>query len=506
MSAEFDQQLLSAIHFPDSSPGRGSQYLRHLGRLAGGRERHNTRAKIQPDYPDDEQRILAQWRSDVIKHIDARISQFKPGAWSTQIARVHRPTSAASGHRALRIPELLDKILMFAGPASQLSAWYVSSGWRRSAKSVIGSCNGPTFWNVQPGHVPVEYGSTVDDSAETWIAPTQQELDAFSHIVSQTMQRVERGCAPRDKWPQEHVNKKILYFPARYTQAPSLPPAFSTVLDHLDDAQHAAITSTYYMIQDQPTSRNPDRYWLDFSQFDLNPHFTALFPSRLSCVSGRIEIGLRQCNSHETAHVLDPLFSRGLTDFLGSMFLTQPPCQVVGIYHCANTTLGYRGYREHCETSKKELLVRLRNDEGVKVGQVLAALIKYAPRVLSAWLAQAASLKAKVSSGHWQEDIWRVPGSPRFVMLLDSKTMRQDWVNDRAHQERVLRAAYLEPSTEAHEAVEAISMPLSVCGHVTRPQYLIADAFREDRQTEWVPKELIEPASSSIRHPVNWDI
>lgn len=151
------------------------------------------------------------------------------------------------------------------------------------------------------------------------------------------------------------------------------------------------------------------------------------------------------------------------------------------------------------------MLLRLRNDEGLRVKEVLAALIQYAPRVLSSWLEQVADLKQKIGTGHWQEDVWHVSGIPRFTLLLDSANMEQEWIGDGDHWQSIMDASEVEPSSLSYERISAIPMPRSFCGHTTRLPYLIADGFREERQIEWVPRELIEPAPSSIRFPVNWD-
>lgn len=247
------------------------------------------------------------------------------------------------------IPELLDEILRIAGVETQMSAWHVSQRWRQSAKFIIESRIEPSFWEPTTGSVPVDYGSIVDSAATTRGSLTQQEIETVVLAVGEAMQRAERGCVQDEGWPQVNVRRKILYFPARYIQAPNLPPTLSAVFDELNKTQHRMMPSTYHIDRDGPTSRNPHRYWLDFSQLSINPHFAALFQTRFKEVGGRIEIELRPNATHDSL-VINPSDEKELIDLMGPMLLTQPPCKVMGIYQDANT--GQSGRETH-ETSRK---------------------------------------------------------------------------------------------------------------------------------------------------------
>lgn len=92
---------------------------------------------------------------------------------------------------------------------------------------------------------------------------------------------------------------------------------------------------------------------------------------------------------------------------LRSMFLTRPPCKSVGIYRSAYTSIHVSDYAHLAENTGKELLVRLNDADGIKLGQVIDALLQHASGLLEAWVERAKDLSDMVLTGHWQEDMWR---------------------------------------------------------------------------------------------------
>ncbi|KAI2480340.1 hypothetical protein Ptr902_08521 [Pyrenophora tritici-repentis] len=394
--------------------------------MASAWKKYNHRAIKQPPYMEDEEATLIRWRSDTTRHVNERISKYSPSRYTQdELVQPARPTPVpASNYKALRIPELLDHILQFADAEAQISAWFVSKEWRKSATSIITGHLFHRFWNSPATRRPVEYDTVVDGNPDIWDPSTCEEVDLFSNTLTQSMQRIHRGTTKDDGRRHRLVARKTLYFPAHYTQASNLPTALSMVLDSFDDTQHGTMENRYGIVHIEPTSHHPNRYWLDFGQFEINPYFTALFPRWLACVNGRIEMTLR--SELAGSLLVNPFVSTKAFEFLGPMFLANPPCGVVGIYHNAYTTFLPHEDREYLKISNKELLVRLQNDEGVKLGDIIAALIRHAPRVLASWPEQAPTLREKIATGHWQEDVWRVPGHPRFILLLDSAAMEQE--------------------------------------------------------------------------------
>lgn len=76
-----------------------------------------------------------------------------------------------SVHRTLDIPELLDRILGFAGPQMLLVAWDVSAVWRSSSRAALDSRRPSTFRCDR--EKPKEYGELLPRDAEP-----QGEIDA----------------------------------------------------------------------------------------------------------------------------------------------------------------------------------------------------------------------------------------------------------------------------------------------------------------------------------------
>ena len=48
-------------------------------------------------------------------------------------------------------------------------------------------------------------------------------------------------------------------------------------------------------------------------------------------------------------------------------------------------------------------------------------------------------------------------------------------------------------------------LPRTFWGRITRPVLMVANDWREARQREWMPQELMEPAESTVLRPINWD-
>jgi hypothetical protein len=158
--------------------------------------------------------------------------------------------------------------------------------------------------------------------------------------------------------------------------------------------------------------------------------------------------------------------------------------------------------------STVKLLSRVRNDEGVRIEQVLAALEEHAATVLESWIGRAEKLANHANHGHWQEDIWQVPGTPRFTLLLDSTEMGDGGMDDYAEAAQITE--YLDAIGLDHQGpwdMESwVLMTKMLHGHITRHCHLFADGWQRERQEKWLPEaSLEEPMVSSIAHPINWD-
>ncbi|KAF2875873.1 hypothetical protein BDV95DRAFT_591295 [Massariosphaeria phaeospora] len=172
-----------------------------------------------------------------------------------------------------------------------------------------------------------------------------------------------------------------------------------------------------------------------------------------------------------------------MLDFLGGMFVTEPPCKSLAIYHINRNKAFTPGLRTKFYPSVLSLeyyglmepLGPVHNEDGIQVCDLVAALRRFSPKVLSTWRREVEELADKVANGHWVDDIWQVPAAPTFIILLDNEALR----NEDARTCHIIRAAQLAASD-----------------------------WRAERQTAWgVPRDLIELAkTTTVRHQVNWDI
>ncbi|KAF2873627.1 hypothetical protein BDV95DRAFT_349062 [Massariosphaeria phaeospora] len=285
-----------------------------------------------------------------------------------------------------------------------------------------------SFWMPRPCS-PIEYGQRVDPDIISWLEPTSDEIDMYAKELD--FQLDHRRGQPR-------------YLPARFTQLRNLPASLLHSLDWLDDL------GDHFAYRPSPPSnvrsRAPQTYWLDFSQLQLNQYLAILLGSRMKVVRGRCEISLR----------------------LGPMFLTQPPCKVLGIYQVNEESVP----SDEGICTSLELLHRIQDEGGIKVERLLA-LDHVASTAMSTWLLASKKLEQRVQTCHWVDSVWHVPGVPKLVLLLHNSAMSE-------------------------------TRP-DVNWHVTRSQYLSAIGSREEREGEWIPRELMEPAkTTTIRTQIDF--
>jgi hypothetical protein len=487
---------LAVAHF-------GAQYLREppgsweakkLIRGAQVLEQHNRRAQTQPPYSEEEQHVLSDWRAKVLEILHIRLAQhsliLNVPPISDQCPRGTTPNAMRS-HRALAIPELLDNILSHAGPDVQLAAWSISRTWRRSALALIGSRQGDSFWHSCAE--PVEYGDTL--GTHHWVIPNEQETEMFSSIVLKDVAR-----------RPTRQGSKFLYFPALFTQQLDLPDDVCSALNDLDTVQNEKreFSAFCQLLRHARRSRKPDAdiYWLDMSQFHFNPYFGALFGDRMQQRRGRFDIDLHSVYSASPGQLLvDRMrYPPSLLDCIGRMYLTQPPCKVLGVYHQAKENATQSTHR----VPNVQLLERIHNAGGIRVSELLAALDRYAPVILSTWIQRVKDLAKKVETGHWQEDIWNVPGAPRISILLDNTDMGSDAFDDDVYLDRV-RHDLCDLNHPYWGRPDIYPIHEMLDGHITRFHYVVADGWREERQGEWMPREMVEPMKSTIRAPIKWD-
>ncbi|KAF2676887.1 hypothetical protein K458DRAFT_396466 [Lentithecium fluviatile CBS 122367] len=187
-------------------------------------------------------------------------------------------------------------------------------------------------------------GYAVDDNR--WRLSSELSIMFYVSRKFSTQSVTEPTFAP-DSW---HSNSLL---------SDSIPPDdIDLALNGLDTNQNPSIV---YHSPRHPSSRQPDIYWLDLSQFNMNPYLEVLFGDRLSVKQGKYEINLRSSVS-------------------SSDLLFEP----------------------HLPLSVLSLLDQITHDEeGIRLGPLLRALEKHSANVTESWIEQTERLKAEVKRGYW---------------------------------------------------------------------------------------------------------
>jgi len=343
-----------------------------------------------PRSHDELEAGVEDWRKSALEAIDERLALLdqrqKTPTRYLQNAPLAKRSRTGLPHRALVIPELLEHILRFAAPSTQCAAWYVSHSWRLTIEHI---------WIQQHSPQPceaVEYGQASDVSLR-WLPAAKEDVT-----------ELERRAALLPQNP--HWGVPAPFIPARLTQDPSILDAtYHTIQAWYDHRFHGA----------ELPSRAIGPRWLDFSQFRFNPHFLNLLHNRVRFKFGRCEIELQ----HGTPDMFSyPLPVDTFKATIGGMFLTEPPCRTLGLY-----TPTYRSTAQSLHP-----LVRIHNTDGIRVHQFLAALQGHSVEVYGIWRDMANELRQKTADSdwtkftttYWRHSMWDVPGSPRFVVLLET--------------------------------------------------------------------------------------
>ena len=444
------------------------------------RDLANLPVRKAPSYTEAEQSALELWRQQVNYHMTMRISRYSIGCVSrqhgTSVSLAPRPINRTE-HQVFQIPELLDLILSFAGPQVQVRAQQVSTNWRFSAMSVISNPKNMEIFRSLAPLPPVEYGQLLDDATRSLPEPDSQQIEQFGlhvdHMIS---------------WWRKLYRRRYVYFPAKLAQRDDLPNGIAQSLNELDVGQrHGDYHDSIHTV-----SRTTDLYWLDLSQFQINPYFDLLFSEkgRMLHRLGRWEIGLRSNATSETLVLGDSSSSEKLlVQAVGSMHITNPPCRSLGIYCYDNCVFPTHG--THI------LLKRIRNNNGIRVAELLDALQSCAPQLLAKWVKCAEHLRKNVTeTGHWVDNVWLIPGTPRFRIHLDSCDMSDE----------VPYANAVWTPEMARDAETLIGASLGYQAHITSTAYMSAEPPRATKEGEWLPEELFEPMKTECgRSNINWD-
>jgi hypothetical protein len=175
---------------------------------------------------------------------------------------------------------------------------------------------------------------------------------------------------------------------------------------------------------------------------------------------------------------------------IGSMCITNPPVGCIGIYRDGMIA-------EDGDVENRGLLARICDDEGVRISEFLEALHKLAPILLETWLPRAQKLVDEVEHSHRIDDIGDVPEFLCFFIHLDHTDMPMHDIDFGAP------GAPSRGSPSSSNSKTGSAGPRLPC---FASAYLLVEPTRRERESEWLPEELLEPMkSTSGRAEINWE-
>jgi hypothetical protein len=175
--------------------------------------------KVLPTRPYEELELgVEEWRKAALHSIDLCLSSFVNTTMlvtyknhQTSPQKLPRCRHDFPAHRALQIFELLDNIIGYVIPASQYSAWHISSVWRRSVEYVLNS-----HYYVPYPCPPVEFRQHIDPKLEC-LQPLETQLARNEHNPKLFI--------------EEAMNLGMSFLPVHITQARALPNTVRTAMD-----------------------------------------------------------------------------------------------------------------------------------------------------------------------------------------------------------------------------------------------------------------------------------
>jgi len=398
IAKHFPEEDLSLLHA--NNPQLGSLYLLALKLDHNGIHRQT----ISPEKPHPSLMPgVEDWRRTLLYTIDARLQLYSNhtrsmGAPQSGTTRELQPGNLSfSARRVFDIPELLEMILRYAITDSQYAAWNIDVSWRQTTRYIFAS----RYHSHHPCP-PVNHGQRIDREL-SWLQPTEQEIIDIEHAILSLRQGTPQGPATTTA----SIPAPSPYFPARISQARNIPQLY------YDKIRNCYEHIRYSLPGMLPQFGSP--CWLDLSQFNFNPYFLELFPERVRLHLGRCEIIIGPCSSEQVIYKR-PLPQRAFDELISSMFLTEPPCKALGIYLPCRRAPVLR------------LVAKVRDAEGIRVGQVLRTLEQNADDALSCWKDGVKDLREDLEELYWtaftmweeKRNATNFEAYPKFMIFLES--------------------------------------------------------------------------------------
>ena len=296
-------------------------------------------------------------------------------------------------HRALFITEILENILCHVGQDDMSAVVEVCHTWCDTAAYMLRT----TFREHWPC-APIEYGQIAESNVPSR-RPNPEDLNAYIQEL------LHWGNHPDPPW-------KPSFRPACFHQDLSVPKVAGD-----------AFRSLYWY---RDAGLLPECQWLDLSQLELNPYFMNLFGQRIKLKGGFLELQLLPGNA--TCITAQRTNLPGFQQVFAPMFATQPPCKALGLYVHAS---------DHFTRLKM-----LRNNEGIRLDELLQSIHQTLPKVQEAWAKQVrTAVEEEVEEDAkplvlQTDKAWRCMNSsisPRMIILLESVNGSKDNISNEGY-------------------------------------------------------------------------
>jgi hypothetical protein len=371
-----------------------------------------------PTTSDAERERLQEFRRVWLQLIDTRIASYeiipiKQLTPSSPLMAESRSNSNAgsASNRVFGIAELLEKILRHANSSAHLIALSVCHKWKDIALHIMRPSSViHDFAHAYPCP-PVKFGDRVPQQLN-WLPATTEEFDylAFEREQNLGWERdgIYRGMLRFQESDRPNIIKTVCY-PGRITMASN---ATSDQIYGAKFFYYEQLLWNDIQLDFHYHARHVHLpKWVDVTQFRLNAYFANLIQDAFEVINGLYEISLQPSCPMDSGSTWDSLPPAAMS-YLATQFITQPPVISLNV----STWIPMM---DKPRVRKALHIVNVRNDDGIRVSELLAAMKAASGLAVEHWKYWARLLHAAVKNGHPKQDFWVVDGRPKLLISLD---------------------------------------------------------------------------------------
>ena len=371
-----------------------------------------------PTTSDAERERLQEFRRVWLQLIDTRIASYEiipikqltPPSPLMAKSRSNSNAGSAS-NRVFGIAELLEKILRHANSSAHLIALSVCHKWKDVALHIMRPSNVIHDFAYAYPCPPVKFGDRVPQQLN-WLPATTEEFDYLAFEFEQNLgwerDGIYRGMLRFEESDRPNIIKTVCY-PGRITMASNAT----------SDQIYGAKFSYYEQLLWNDIELDFHYHarhvhlpkWVDVTQFRLNAYFANLIQDAFEVINGLYEISLQPSCPIDSGSTWDSLPPAAMS-YLATQFITQPPVISLNV----STWIPMM---DKPRVRKALHIVNVRNDNGIRVSELLAAMKAASGLAVEHWKYWARLLYAAVKNGHPKQDFWVVDGRPKLLISLD---------------------------------------------------------------------------------------